>query len=213
MGHSTGSQDIMHYLLAAGERPRIDGGIMQGGISDREAIDMLMIPELREESVRVARQYVRERRENDMLPDRLTSTMFPASISAKRWLSLVSPGPEHAGEDDYFSSDLNDERLRKTFGRLGEKKTPIFILYGENDPYVPPEVNKVDLVEKWKGHIRKGGGLVDEGSGVIPGMSHSVKEMGASLDGMTGRVVGFLTKIEDESIGEGSKESTVKHCP
>lgn len=34
MGHSTGSQDVMHYLL--NETVPVDGGIMQAPASDRE---------------------------------------------------------------------------------------------------------------------------------------------------------------------------------
>lgn len=33
MGHSTGSQDVIHYLL---NRTGVDGGIMQAPVSDRE---------------------------------------------------------------------------------------------------------------------------------------------------------------------------------
>jgi hypothetical protein len=38
MGHSTGSQDVIHYLTSssASERPKVDGGIMQAPASDRE---------------------------------------------------------------------------------------------------------------------------------------------------------------------------------
>jgi len=213
MGHSTGSQDVMHYLISPGERPRIDGGIMQSGISDREAFAIYMTPDLLKESVRVAQQYVRERRENDVLPGYLTNTIMTASISAKRWLSLLSPGPEHAGEDDYFSSDFDDERLRRTFGKLGHTKTPICILYGERDAYVPESVNKKELVGKWERHIKEGGGVVGEGSGVVPEMSHTVKELGAPLGDMIGRISKFLMKVENGSTGEGSKQSTVQHGP
>ena len=213
MGHSTGSQDVMHYLLSPGERPKIDGGIMQSGVSDREAIVTYMIPELLNQSVRVAQRYVREGRENDILPDNLTNTIFPAPISAKRWLSLASPAPEHAGEDDYFSSDFDDERLRRTFGRLGGTKTPVCILYGEKDQYVPESVDKAGLVERWENHIRKGGGVVDEGSGLVPGMSHTAKELGAPTEDMIARVVKFLVRIENDSTVKGSKKNMVQHCP
>lgn len=213
MGHSTGSQDVMHYLISPGERPRIDGGIMQSGVSDREGFEMFMTPALLSESVRVAQQYVREKRENDVLPGYLTNTILTASISAKRWLSLVSPGPEHAGEDDYFSSDFDDERLRRTFGKLGSTKTPICILFGEKDSFVPETVNRMELVGKWERYVREGGGVVGEGSGVVPDMSHTVKELGAPLDDMIGRISRFLVEIEEDSIGEQRKQSTVQHGP
>lgn len=205
MGHSTGSQDVMHYLLLSGERPKIDGGILQSGVSDRQAMEMFMDPTLLSQSMLVARQYMSSGRENEVIPDRFTNGIFPAPISAKRWLSLASPGPEHAGEDDYFSSDLGDERLRGTFGRLGEKGAPICILFGKKDQYVPEKVNREELVETWHKHIKDGGGIVGDGSGIVPGMTHTVKEMGASFKEMTSRIDKFLAGIERAPTGEESK--------
>ena len=213
MGHSTGSQDVMHYLLSPGERPLIDGGIMQGSVSDREAMETFMIPELLYQSVKLAQQYVKEGKGNDVLPDHLTNTIFPAPVSAKRWLSLASPAPDHTGEDDYFSSDFDDKRLSETFGKLGEMKTPILILFGEKDQYVPNNVDRVQLVNKWKIHIKKGGGMLDEGSGVIPGMSHNVKELGAPLEDLTTRVSTFVANIEKQKFGDPSKQGSLHHCP
>ena len=204
MGHSTGCQDVMHYLLSHGEKPKIDGAVMQASVSDREAIVMLMDPVLLDRSVQIAQQYVALGREKDVLPDDLTNSIFPGPISAKRWLSLVSPGPEHTGEDDYFSSDLDDERLKGTFGKLGAAKTPMCILYGEKDPYVPDFVDRAALVERWCKLIAGGGGIVDEGSGVVPGSSHNLKELGASMEDVIGRGVRFLHRIEDGSIEKGS---------
>jgi len=47
MGSSTGCQDVMEYLTGANaaKRPRIDGGILQAPVSDREAIIMSMKPD------------------------------------------------------------------------------------------------------------------------------------------------------------------------
>lgn len=42
MGHSTGSQDVIHYLSSPQSdderRPEVDGGIMQAPASDREGL-------------------------------------------------------------------------------------------------------------------------------------------------------------------------------
>ena len=77
--------------------------------------------------VELAQRYVREGKENDVLPNEATGMLFPAPMSAKRYLSLISPGPEHAGEDDYFSSDFDDERLKGTFGKVGRTGTPMLV--------------------------------------------------------------------------------------
>ncbi|CAF9919768.1 MAG: hypothetical protein HETSPECPRED_004114 [Heterodermia speciosa] len=196
MGHSTGCQDIMHYLTSPGQRPKINGAIMQAGISDREAFDTLDDPDHIKKGVDVARRYVREGRGNDVIPDYLTNMVFAAPVSAKRWLSLISPGPEHAGEDDYFSSDLDDERLKGTFGTIGKTGTPMLILFSGNDPHVPKHVDKQLLLNRWVRHIKEGGGVVDQNTAVIPGASHTLKELGQPMNDIFARVNSFLERIK-----------------
>ena len=200
LGHSTGCQMIMHYLLSDTlhdkERPKIDGGIMQAPASDREAIDLLVPPETIDENCRVAQEYVKSGRGDHVLPDDLTSDIFEKTpISANRWLSIASPGPDHSGEDDYFSSDFPDQRLETTFGRLGRTKTRVCFLVGEEDQFVPAEIDKQALVKSWHDVARKGGAMVDESSGVLEGASHTVKEEGEVLDRLKDRVAGFLHRL------------------
>lgn len=195
LGHSTGSQDIMHYIVSDGKRPGIDGAILQGGISDREAMTMLMQPGEYEKSVKMAREYINDGRGEDCLPSNLTGGVFPGPASARRWMSLASPGPDHSGQDDYFSSDFSEERLVNTFGKAGSTKVPISILYGEQDPYVPATIDKIQLVDRWMRHVKQGGGSIDEGSGVIRGGTHTFREGGKPLDDFKRRVVGFLNRI------------------
>ena len=202
MGHSTGCQDIMQYLLSPLQkdelaRPPLAGAIMQGGVSDREALGMMLPEELCESSIRLAQSYVAEGREDDVLPASSKLSMFRQPVSAKRWLALMSPGPAHDGEDDFFSSDFTYERLMKTFGRIGSTKTPIQILFGAMDQFVPGFVNREEMVGRWKKAIRDGGGIVDEDSGVVEGMDHSLStaEDGV-MEEMIGRVLRFLRRVE-----------------
>lgn len=204
MGSSTGSQDVMHYLLAPGERPKIDGGILQAGISDREVIEMMIQPRQLQDCVQLAQKWVREGKEKDILPESMVF-FLPAPVSAKRFLSLASPGPEHAGEDDYFSSDLSDERLSQTFGKIGSTRTPLCILFGEKDPHVPAFVDKAALVKRWISHIEKGGGLVDQGSGVVPGATHTLKELGPPMEDLIHRTVVFLDTTRAGYVGTSNK--------
>lgn len=204
MGHSTGSQDIMHYLLSPLEeeqspRPPLAGAIMQGGISDREASVMLLPEGVYQSSVQVALDYVSEGRGADVLPAQAIDGFFSdVPISARRWLSLMSPPPAHNGEDDYFSSDFGEERLKGTFGRIGATKTPIQILYGEKDQYVPTSVDKEELVGRWERMIREGGGIVDEESGIVKGADHTLEGAGEQVvNDLVSRVVGFLGRIEN----------------
>lgn len=186
----------MHYLTSPGQRPKIDGAIMQAGISDREAFDVMGDPEHKKRSVDLAQRYVREGRGNDVLPDSITNMIFAAPISANRWLSLVSPGPEHAGEDDYFSSDFDDERLRGTFGKIGSTGTPMLILYSGSDAHVPENLDKQLLLDRWSRIINEGGGVVDPRSAIIPGASHTLKELGQPTKDVFERVNVFLKRVE-----------------
>ena len=196
LGHSTGCQDVMHYLVSDGKRPKIDGGIMQGGISDREAMTAWMPSQEYDRSIKVAKEYIDDGRGDDCLPGKITGGIFPGMVSANRWMSLASPGPEHAGQDDYFSSDFEDDRLQMTFGKAGSTGTPLSILFGEADPHVPEWVNKHELVGKWIRCIKEGGGVVDEDAGVIKGATHTLREGGEPLEELKQRILGFLGRIE-----------------
>lgn len=121
-------------------------------------------------------------------------------------MSLASPPPDFAGEDDYFSSDLDDERLSQTFGKIGKAGTPLCILYGEKDQHVPEFVDRVALVERWMTHIRKGDGVVDQGSGVVPGATHTLKELDPPMEDLISRALRFLHKLED-------RIAITEYCP
>ena len=195
-GHSTGSQDVLHYLISDGQRPSIHGGILQAPASDREFLTSIIAPDQYESAIKVAREYISDGRGEDILPISVITSFYPSPVSANRFISLTSPGPDHAGEDDYFSSDFNDERLKRTFGKAGSRGTRLSILYSGNDQYVPDAVDKVGLVEKWIKHIQEGGGVVDEDAGIIPGATHTLKGGGEPTEDLKRRVLGFIDRLE-----------------
>ena len=198
-GHSTGSQQVMHYSIAPGSRPKIHGAVFQAPASDREALTTLVSPDDYQSACAVAQTYINDGRGDDVLPFKLTISSFQtAPISARRWISLASPGPDHGGEDDYFSSDFDDERLSRTFGELGKTGNRIMFLYSGNDQYVPSAIDKTKLVDQWHKHVKCGGGVIDEGSGVVQGASHTLKEGGEPLENLVRRVVCFLDRLEEE---------------
>ena len=204
MGHSTGSQDIMHYLLSPkGKRdplrPLLQGAILQGGVSDREFLTDIIAPDVYEKSMRVAESYVREGRGADVLPTATLDNVFFTPISARRWLSLASPPSDYSGEDDYFSSDFSDERLGTTFGKIGSTNTPLQILYGESDQYVPEHVDKELLFRRWTAAVKEGGGVVDEDSGVLEGADHTLRRATEEVfKDFIARVVRFVERVEKD---------------
>ena len=202
MGNSTGCQDVMHYLISEGERPEVDGAILQAPISDREAIRMLMPDDLYNESIQTAQRLIQDKMEEDMLPSRLTLPILGARCSASRWLSLASPGPEHDGEDDLFSSDFEQQRIDQIFGTAGKKRARLMILYSGSDQFVPETFDKDFLVRKWKKSFEAAGGSLDEGSGVIGGATHTIKEGGEVLEDFLTRVVKFIERVAKSSVSE-----------
>ncbi|CAD6570717.1 MAG: hypothetical protein ASARMPREDX12_003831 [Alectoria sarmentosa] len=196
LGHSTGSQQIMHYSIHPGSRPEIDGAIFQASVSDREALATFLSSDDYQSTCAIAQSYISEGRGEDILPFKATISSFQtAPCSARRWMSLASPGPDHEGEDDYFSSDFDDERLKNIFGELGKTGKRISFLYSGSDQYVPSTIDKSKLVEKWHEHVRRGG-AIDEESGVVRGATHTLKEGGQPLESLVGRIVGFLERLK-----------------
>lgn len=210
MGHSTGCQDVMEYLVGPGAelRPIVDGGILQASISDREAMILHMKEGLYEKSVKVAQAMIATGKGEDIMSKDGNAGFFGDPCCARRWLSLASP--DGTGDDDYFSSDLSDERLQKTFGRV-PKSTPMSILYSGNDEYVPGYVNKLALVKKWLRFVGSAGGDVNVSfSGVVEGASHNYMGNPESvIQDMVKKVVGFLTWVEQKP---GSTKSLRARC-
>jgi pimeloyl-ACP methyl ester carboxylesterase len=193
MGHSTGCQDVMEYLVGPNyeERPAVDGGILQAPVSDREAILMSMSQETYHQSVAAAYALIAADTPEEILPIGITQGLFSAAVTARRWLSLASPYKD--GEEDYFSSDLSDLQLKRRFGAL-PARTPMCILYSGADEFVPDFVDKRALVQKWIGLIKENGGKVDElHSGVIEGASHNLKrDEPEVVSELVRRVLGFI---------------------
>ncbi|SCV05801.1 LANO_0H15478g1_1 [Lachancea nothofagi CBS 11611] len=164
-GHSTGSQDTMHYLLRYGET--IDGGIMQGCVSDREGfsqgVDEAQWQRLNDR----AKMLVGKGQKNDILPSEYSNVMMGTPITAYRWCSLTLPG----GDDDYFSSDLSETTLESTFGKI---KKPFLIAYSEFDQMVPHFVDKPKTIHKWA--TCSNPRWLSKHSGLIKGANHRVEQ-------------------------------------
>jgi hypothetical protein len=235
MGHSTGSQCVLHYLsrpnphvtkhpfdpeLEHVERPPVDGAIMQAPVSDREAILWVLqngfkgrsaaevqavwdkLGVLAKEAVVQGDQGV-----DTVLPLWMTSYIYPTdtAISARRFLSLFSPdSPGSPGEDDMFSSDLEDDKFAETFGRIKERgllRHKLMVLMSGADQAVPDWVDKEKLMARWQA-VTDGKGeqqIWDRTSGLIPGASHALSndDQAEPRKFLVGRVLGYLQGVED----------------
>lgn len=202
MGNSTGCQDVLGYCSFEGSRPLVDGAILQAPISDREAADFLYRPEEIRKNNEMAQQWVKEGREFDTLPNHVSLPILGARCTARRWLSLASPGPDHVGEDDMFSSDLDSGRLRSTFGIAGKRGVALMILYSGKDGFVPPTVDKEALVARMEKAFTDAGGKLGKGSGILPGASHTINEEGIVREELHKRVIEFLESVEQGTVGK-----------
>ncbi|CAP92095.1 hypothetical protein E8E15_006874 [Penicillium rubens] len=209
MGHSTGSQDVLHYLYSPNPvpqkefdfglqhmvRPELDGAILQAPVSDRESLLAIIesssqpdeLRKIYDQLVSSAQEQPYTADKNDsILPMNLTAKLsYPADapLSARRFLSLVSPhSPDSPSDDDLFSSDLSDKRLQETFGMVGTQgmvKSKLLALYSGKDEYCPHWVDKEKLLQRWQQATEAGGAQWDaENSGVVPGASHNVRDEG-----------------------------------
>lgn len=151
--------------------------------------------------VNLARTQTYTEDKNDiLLPLDMTSKLGlpPDPLSARRFLSLASPdSPANPSEDDLFSSDLSDERLKQTFGMIstrGIMQSKLLVLYSGEDEYSPKWVDKEELLQRWKTAAEAGGATWDaENSGIIAGADHAVKSIGQTE--LVERVLRYLQNL------------------
>lgn len=180
MGHSTGSQDVIHYLLNAGTD--VQAGIMQASISDRESFNVLW-NEKGQKLNQVAENLVAQGKEETLLSDEHCKFAWNTPITAYRWTSLMGK----LGDDDYFSSDLTQKELK-----FDQIKVPFLICFSEKDEFVPSSVDKVALLEKWKQASNEK--YWSEHSGLIKNANHNVKDP-ASQEDLFQKIVGFIREF------------------
>lgn len=213
MGHSTGCQDCMEYVVGAkaDQRPSVDGIILQAPVSDREAIEAELPHALLQEANELALKMCREGCSKDAIPNRLVRPIFGRiAITAQRWLDIASPPPTHSGADDYFSSDLLDVRLKDTFGKLSPS-TPLLILFSGSDLSVPPSVNKDELVSRWMRATQEGGGKVDRvNGGIIPGASHNLNDSPEPVvQDLVARVIDFIRRLDNDEFHKPDADAKI----
>ncbi|OAP64665.1 hypothetical protein AYL99_00637 [Fonsecaea erecta] len=215
MGHSTGCQDLMHYLVSpvstSSPRPSVSGAILQAPVSDREAIlhAVFESPAAKlgyEAALQIASSTPGEKHKTTILPMDLTTPLFgPSPISITRFLSLASPdSPGRPAMDDYYSSDLSDQRLRETFGQIGAvphlqpssqgAKKSVLVLQGADDQSIPPTVDKALLLSRWKSALESTAeATLSPHSLIIPHAQHDIS--GESKETRRARLVDMRSAV------------------
>lgn len=184
MGHSTGSQDVMHYLL---NKPNdIDGAIFQGSCSDREGLVENVDADVLDRLNKKAIEMVKNGQKNDLLPSEYSNIMINTPLTAYRWCSLTLPG----GDDDYFSSDLSNETFAKTFGKIN---VPFLVAYSGKDEFVPLHIDKIGLLKRWENVSNPK--YWSKASGLVENASHFVETPETQKD-LFNKVTSFLKEFQ-----------------
>ncbi len=136
VGHSTGCQATVHFSRVMGG---LDGLILQAPVSDRQT------SEDNTEWQNMARQMKTEGKGSEFMP----RAAHWAPITADRFYDLYVAVGEG---DDYFSTDLPDDVLRKRLGHLGKLDFAVFV-YSEKDEYVPEGVDIKSFSERVAGIV------------------------------------------------------------
>ncbi|WVQ82867.1 hypothetical protein IAT38_005002 [Cryptococcus sp. DSM 104549] len=194
MGHSTGSQNVIHYLSSAecANSPEysVKGGIMQASVSDREYCAEIKILY---DYLPMAEEWIKAGKGHHVLPEELCKEAgfggLVMPMSAYRLWSLFAKG----GDDDYFSADIPDEptppfshSLSTSFGAL---TAPALALYSEKDgehQVSPPE----KLLPRWEAAAK--GKFSWK---ILKGASHDVTEEGPQKV-VCDEVTAFLKQFE-----------------
>lgn len=166
-GHSTGCQDLMYYTTQSypgarhpdiASRPRIDGLILQAGVSDREAFLYATDADTWKKALADGKEvlakdlelFETEKKLNPnavpkytMMPAKDSHLFFAAPVNSYRWVSMI----DVRGDDDYFSSDLDASDFAKTFGKI---TVPLLVLYSGCDEFVPEFVDKERLMKQFE---------------------------------------------------------------
>ena len=180
-------------------RPQINGAILQAGVSDREAWEFLLESQEEKDSCAAvlaeAQRLIAAGKEEEIVfrEGNVVQKELDAAISAYRTNSLLAKG----GDDDYFSTDLDDETLRKSFGSIPHT-APLMFLLGSQDPFVHKSTDKTRLLQRWAGFVKEGGGTVDEvHGGIVEGGHHNLDGDPEEVVGdLVQRVVGFVQGLE-----------------
>uniref|UniRef100_A0A0D9WWT3 AB hydrolase-1 domain-containing protein n=1 Tax=Leersia perrieri TaxID=77586 RepID=A0A0D9WWT3_9ORYZ len=137
LGHSTGCQDIVHYMRTNFACSKaVSGVILQAPVSDREY--RATLPETAE-MIDLAAKMINEGRAMDLMPREANPD---APITAYRFHSLCA----YMGDDDMFSSDLSEDQLRQRLGHMST--TQCQVIFSMGDEYVPEYVDKQALVDR-----------------------------------------------------------------
>jgi hypothetical protein len=120
-------------------------------------------------------------------------------------VNIASPGPDHRGADDFFSSDFDVDRIKESFGKL-PAKTAVLILFSGSEENVSSSLDKEALVKKWTDVAKGAGASIDDtNGGVVPGASHNLNGNPDSVvQDLVQRVLGFVGRLDKNEFAQNT---------
>lgn len=118
-----------------------------------------------EKSISHAKKMTAEGQQIEAMSRSAILPIFTSPVTAYRWNPLAAKG----GEDDYFSSDLDDATIKAKFERIN--KPMIFLPRGQDD-HIPPYVDREESLRRRNQACRKG--IVSELSNFVPEGDHAI---------------------------------------
>lgn len=188
MGHSTGCQDTMEYLTKYSYSEdfepicSLDAGILQAPVSDTEAFEAFDADVKNKDVLARSEKLVKEGKGDQLLSSDDINASFGIPMTAYRFHSLAG----RRTDDDYFSSYLTDDDFKSTFGKVNK---PFLIFDGEKDEFVPPHVNRKELVEAWRRNTDPK--FWSHLSGTLKNASHKV-DLPDAIESLVQTVVTFI---------------------
>jgi pimeloyl-ACP methyl ester carboxylesterase len=115
--------------------------------------------------------------------------------NGKRVRTVLSPtkkGNEltnwFSGDDDYFSADLENDKVRRYWARF---EKPVLVLHSGEDEFVPKSIDQVALNKRYQ----DASPMVSRLSGLIPGTGHAVED-DAAREWLAARTAEFLETLQ-----------------
>jgi pimeloyl-ACP methyl ester carboxylesterase len=150
VGHSTGCQDIVHFLRTQSDHALfkdndnksgiVRGAVLQAAVSDREqpaAVD----PASYTTHLQTAETMCAQGQGEAMMP----RAAFWAPMTAQRFVDLQAVG----GQDDYFSSDYTDAQLTERLQAAGDwPGLRMLVAFSGADEYVAAHIDRKLLTER-----------------------------------------------------------------
>lgn len=132
LGHSTGANKAVYYLSRKGTQKKVRAVALVSPVSD-PPMERKMLGSRYEETVKMAKKMVSEKRSWDVLPQSLSRSIYPAqrflSLACKESIEQMFPNKEFRGP-------------LRLFSRI---KVPSLILFGELDDYL--KIDKIKVRE------------------------------------------------------------------